>query len=318
MKTIKIFIFIITLSIISCKKKELPVPKHQEGNLKQSVIPMTSSYKYQIYFSLTQNQIVKSQLKTSWDIAFQSDGKNIILNSSKMMFAYKTNITTYDQVTDTLGFTQNKKYDSPTGNLDSTAIGKWWLDNTVYIIDRGYNELGQHLGYTKLKILNYNNNTFTFIAGNLNSTSTNTYSIQQDTNYNFIGFSFDNYNIIYHEPPKIQWDLLFTQYTEALSQPYPVTGCLINRYKTSATLNKDIPFNNIDYITATQSSLSNHLNIIGYNWKEYDFNTSSFIIYSNYTYIIKNQAGYYFKLRFIDFYNNSGEKGYPTFEFQML
>ena len=35
-------------------------------------------------------------------------------------------------------------------------------------------------------------------------------------------------------------------------------------------------------------------------------------------FIIKNSIGLYFKLHFIDFYNDSGEKGYPKFALQQL
>ncbi len=314
----QLFLLLGIALFFSCKKKELPVPKHAEGSITKVIIPLTSNYKYQIYFSLGNNAIVQQQLKTSWDIAFQCNGKNIVLNSSKMMFAYKTNDANINESSDTTGFQQNKKYDSPTGNMDSTAIGNWWSNNTTYIIDRGYNESGQHLGWKKIKIISYNNNIFTFSIADISATSSQTYQAVQDTSYNFIGFSFNDNQMKYIEPPKNQWDIVFTSYTEKLSGPYLVTGCLLNRYKTDATIDKTTPFENINYNKAIAYNLSKNINIIGYNWKEYDFNLSSYTVFSNYVYIIRNSKNYYFKLRFIDFYSNSGEKGYPTFEYMLL
>lgn len=314
----RFFYLIPVLALLACKKRELPVPKHQQGNINKVSIPMTSSYKYQIYFSLKNNAIMKQQLKTLWDICFHCKSKKIILNSSKMMFAMKTNFTNFSDVTDSTGFQQGKRYDSPTGNLDSTAIGNWENDNKVYIIDRGFNENGQHLGFKKLKIVSFNNQTFTFSVADLNDSQGQTFQVLQDTNYNFIGFSFQDNQIKIIEPPKTEWDIVFTQYTERLSQPYLVLGCLLNRYNTYATVTKQVTFESLNYNTALNYSLSSNINIIGYNWKEYDFNSSSYIVFSNFTYIIRDSENYYYKLRFIDFYNSNGEKGYPTFEFQRL
>ncbi len=313
-----LFVILILMLQFSCKKRELPVPKHQQGPVNKVAIPLTTSYKYQIFFSLNKNAIVQQQLKTTWDIAFQCNGDKIILNSSKMMFAYKTNYENMSDVTDTSGFQQNKKHDTPTGNLDSTAIGDWKGNNKVYIIDRGYNENGQHLGFKKLKTINYSDKIFSFSLSELNSTISHTFQIVQDTNYNFIGFSFDNNQPVIIEPPKTQWDIVFTQYTEHLSQPYLVVGCLLNRYKTYCGMTQSIPFEQINYDFVQNFALSSKINSIGYSWKEYDFNSSAYIVFTNYVYIIKNADNYYFKLRFIDFYNSNGEKGYPTFEFQTL
>jgi hypothetical protein len=42
------------------------------------------------------------------------------------------------------------------------------------------------------------------------------------------------------------------------------------------------------------------------------------VIIEGLNYVVLDREGYFYKLRFISFYNNSGEKGYPTFEFQRL
>ncbi|MCX7728526.1 MAG: hypothetical protein N2203_03555 [Bacteroidia bacterium] len=318
----RLFIFFSLIFLLlwfsSCLKKELPVPPHHSGNVITATIPLTSNYKYQIFFSLNNNQIVQQQYKTSWDIAFEGKDKRVILNSSKFMFACNTKKNNFSEVLDTNGFSKNKKYDTPTGNLDSTAIGKWWENNFVYIIDRGYNENGIHLGFRKLKILSYNNGVFSFAFCKLTDTIATTYTITTDTNYRFVGFNFDSQQKVYCEPPKNQWDIVFTQYTETLSEPYLVTGCLLNRPYVSATITINDDFDNINYNKAIQYILTTNANIIGYNWKTYDFNSSSYIVYPNKIYIIKGWNHYYYKLRFIDFYSTTGEKGYPKFEYQRL
>ena len=54
----------------------------------------------------------------------------------------------------------------------------------------------------------------------------------------------------------------------------------------------------------------------GFDWKKFD--GSNYSITPNLTFIIETSSNRYFKLRFTDFYNSSGVKGYPTFEIQEL
>ena len=61
--------------------------------------------------------------------------------------------------------------------------------------------------------------------------------------------------------------------------------------------------------------LVNQKDIIGYEWKDYDFDNAMYQVDPDKIYILKNRIGFYYKLRFIDYYNSTGEKGYPTFEF---
>jgi len=65
-------------------------------------------------------------------------------------------------------------------------------------------------------------------------------------------------------------------------------------------------------------NFSNEQNAIGYKWKIYDFDAQIYSVNSQMTYIIKSVSNRYFKLRFLDFYNNEGEKGFPSFEIQEL
>jgi hypothetical protein len=58
--------------------------------------------------------------------------------------------------------------------------------------------------------------------------------------------------------------------------------------------------------------------VIGYNWKSYDMNAGEYSINTNLNYILNDKDGRYFKLHFIDYYNSSGDKGYPKFEIQEL
>lgn len=307
------------MAFISCKKGELPVPKHDAGDVITSAVNMESNYKWQIYFDLKTNSVVGQNLKTSWDLGFEATmtGYRIILNTSKAMFARNTGNSNFITVTDTLGFALSKRMDEPTGNLDSTAIGDWRITNNVYIIDRGYNETGSHQGFRKIQIQSVDAIKYSVRFSEINGTGDITLQINKDSAYNFSFLSFSGGGqVVQVEPPKNTWDLCFTQYLERLSTPYLVTGCLLNRNITKAKMDSLISFSEINYSTAENTILSPNINTIGYSWKTYS--SGIYTTNSQMNYVIKDNEGFYYKLHFIDFYNSSGVKGNPKFEFQKL
>jgi hypothetical protein len=319
-KLLNIALFL-TIIIVSCKKEELPVPKHDAGNVITSSVDLGDTYKWQIYFNLESNSIVSQNLKTIWDLGFENgeNGTRIVLNSSKFMFARNTNNTNFTAVTDTLGFEFNKKWDHPSGNLDSTAIGNWQNTNNVYIIDRGYSETGIHQGFRKLQILAVSPTAYNIRFALLNGSSDVTLTINKTTNYNLTHLSFATSNTVIVEPEKTKWDIVYTQYTHTFFnpvQPYLVTGCLLNRYKTTAYADSTTNFSDIKFDNLNLSKLSTNINTIGFTWKNYT--GSNYVTKPQNNFVIKNSNDYYFKLHFIDFYNQSGEKGSPKWEYQKL
>ena len=92
----------------------------------------------------------------------------------------------------------------------------------------------------------------------------------------------------------------------------------MNKNETSVFVDTLHDFYDINHNTFQQSNFSYNLDEIGYDWKTYDFNSSTFTVRDNINYIIKSQTGQYYKLRFLDFYSDQGEKGTPIFEYQKL
>jgi len=308
--------------LFSCKKEELPVPAHDPGNVTTATVNMESNYKWQLFYDLKTNTVVGQNLKTSWDLGFEAtpSGYRIILNTSKAMFARNTGNTDFTAIADTIGFAVNKKWDEASGNLDSTAIGDWRTTNNVYVIDRGYNETGVHQGFRKIQFQTEDANKYIVRFSQLNGTGDITMQINKDSTYNFQFLSFSTSNVLIVEPPKTTWDLEFTQYTHIFYDipvtPYLVTGCLLNHYNTSAKMDSLVTFSSIDLSSAENYILSPNINTIGYDWKIY---TGGFYVTRpQMNYIIKDSEGFYYKLHFIDFYNGSGIKGNPKWEYQQL
>jgi hypothetical protein len=235
------------------------------------------------------------------------------------MFAYNTTINHFEEIKDTAGFYEKRQWDAPSGSLDSTAIGDWRDGKSVYIIDRGYSETGAHQGFRKVQFLSADADKYILRIANLNGSGEQCMEIIKDSRYNFMFLSFQNNRLTDVEPPKDEWDLTFTQYTHVFYNPtmtYLVTGCLLNRYATMATIDKVNDFSSINYNDILTYQLTAAINSIGYDWKIYTGNT--YIVNSKINYVIRSSDGRYYKLHFIDFFNSSGSKGNPKWEFQAL
>ena len=320
MKQIKIIC--IAILLFSCEKSEIPIQPHEMGDILSNQINMQSDYSKQVFYSLNNNIAIKENIKTDWDLGFESseEGWRIILNTSTYSSVSKIINSNFEASISINNLTW--QWENPTGIIEGTAIGDYRNENVMFIINRGYNINGNEAGYKKFMIESINDEYYIIKYANLDNTNSNTIEIQKDNSKNFQYLSFKNNTVINIEPNKEDWDLLFTQYTHLYNDPdlppsYLVTGVLIN-YLNNVLVSKDSinTFEDINYNNVETYTFSNKQNVIGYDWKTY--NGNGYVINTNLTYIIKDISNRYFKMRFIDFYNSYGEKGHPSFEIQEL
>ncbi|MBL7712973.1 MAG: HmuY family protein [Chitinophagaceae bacterium] len=327
MKNNSSLLLLLLLSMLSsCLNKETPVPLKPKGAETTASVDMGEDYHWQMYFSLKSNAMVGKVLYSSWDLGFENEasGYRIVLNGGKFgMAAYRTGKTDFASVTikDTTGV--SGKIDMPSGSLDSTAIGDWRTGNAVYIINRGTNENAKWQGFEKIQILSVDAAKYVVRIAGIDGSNEKTMDILKDNRYNLGFLSFgDGGKTLTIEPPKAEWDIVFTKYTYYyydLMMPYSVVGCLLNRYQTTAGLldstSKD--FAAIDLEKAMGARLASFNSAIGFEWKYYDLNSGKYTVNPAKHYIILSQQGIYYKLRFIDFYQ-AGIKGAPKWEYQQL
>tara|TARA_B100001287_G_scaffold276336_1_gene286783 strand:- start:2051 stop:3022 length:972 start_codon:yes stop_codon:yes gene_type:complete len=323
MRALKQFSFLLLVFVLfsSCLKEELPVPPHVQGGIMLGQVELGTSYGLQIYYDLASNSIVSTNQKTDWDLSFEcaAGGWHVLLNNSLASAAADLGAVDFDSVNETDDAVW--EWDLQTGLLDSCAIGDYRNLNHVYLIDRGYNDSGIPLGFKKIMLEFNEDETFFLRSANLDGSEDETITITKDPNINFKSYSFNTNSVVDIEPNKNDWDLLFSQYTHVFQNPtlpYLVTGVLLNRFNTSCAQLESIPFDEITYENLEDYDFSFDLNTIGYDWKSYDFDLSQFSIVESMNYVIKTSNDAYFKLRFIDFYNELGEKGAPKFELQNL
>jgi len=315
---------ILSFVFFSCEKNEIPILPHNSGEIISRQIELYPNYQNQVFYSIKNDLVVSSNLKTDWDMAFESSeqGYNILLNSSTFSQLTVVDDITFEEVTEVLDSEWN--WDNPKGMNYGTAIGDPRINNSIYIINRGYNINGIARGYKKISIDTITNNYYSIRYANLDNTEMHIMKINKDSNFNFQYLSFTLNDTINIEPQKNKWDLLFTQYTHIFDEeigpsPYLVTGVLtnyINQIEVAVDTNN--LFADIEYNMLMNYDFASFQDIIGYDWKYYNFDTQSYSIDSEKNYIIKDQQGYYYKMHFVDFYNDLGDKGYPMFEFQQL
>lgn len=342
LKTVLLVGFTLAL-FTSCLKEEEPVtPPNMQGNVQTAQIPMGKDYNRQFFFDLGTNSIVSSNSKTDWDLAFECSPEDyhIYLNSSKMMFAYNTLLTDFTQAANINADSVLWRWDVASGNPDSTAIGEWgnYADRNVisnrhvYLIHRGKDVAGNNIGIKKLVLGSLLNGTYTFKFASLDGTDEHIVEVAKDNDFTFVYFSFDNGGEIKNIAPEREaWDIEFTMYTHIFSEtpdniqqpdtliPYLVTGALQNTNGVAVAEYFSKPFAGIMLNEVMNLNfVEGNIDVIGYDWKYFNFEAVTYDVLPNRVYIIRDTEGYLYKLQFIDFYSETGEKGYPKFEFQRL
>ncbi len=328
---------VIASSMASCLKDEKPVDKPAISQTVQ--IPLGATYENQYYFDLESNETVKSVPRFDWDLAFESsaEGYHVFINGYKFMFAYNTGKTKFDST-----YTYNallRRWDEPTGELDRTAFGEWGTtagsnitgNGFVYLVDRGFNASLDTFGRRKVMINSLQDGAYSVSFGTLSSTTPITITVPKVDGYNKVYLSFDNGGeVVNIEPQKADWDIVFTRYTHVFYEPLPgfpptdtlpyqVVGVLSN-YLNGVTVAKVDSADYASFVLADAANLtfSADQDALGFDWKNFTLSDENYEVEPQQLYVIKSVEGNYYKLHFVEFYNNAGTKGFPTFEVQEL
>ena len=317
MKTVRLItITLFIVSFFSCDKKEEPIsPPKLNPESEIIEISISDKYGYQVFFDLEDYIEVSRNEKTTWDLGAKNiDGKIYInLNSSKYMNAVAST-KSWEETTDYDGLELSP--DSPDGKISSLVIGNNL--NEVFILDMGFNSIPEALGYKKVKF-QVVRNSLRVISADLDGINESVVNILINNELSFTPFSLSKSTPSDLHPISDEWDILFTQYTHiyANGRTYLVAGVLLNTVLIEASVDSINTFENINKSTAKELDFSSDQDIIGFDWKTYSFETSSYTVDYEKYFILKKDAEYY-KLRFIDFYDNQGNKGNFEFEIQKL
>lgn len=318
------------LLLTGCFLEDERVPPHEQGDVLEGSVAMGTLYGTQVFYDLQQNIEAASVPVSAWDLSFAcTEGDwTIRLNSAKFMYAGNSYDTSFQQVLDVE--TLDMLFDASHGDPDSTAIGEWmvleedsaWSHRHVFLLDRGIDLAGNPLGLVKIQFEPAGGDYLLRFANEGSSTETR-YEVRRNPGMDQVYFSFEN-GMVDVAPRPEQWTLLFSKYTTMLvtnegeNYPYIVNGVLLNPRGTAAALDTIHEFSEIEISDTTGLDLTIRADVIGYEWKYYNFDAGVYTIVPGMNYVIRDRYGYYYKLRFVDFYNDTGEKGYPAFEYVRL
>jgi hypothetical protein len=318
---LRIFALSVALPLTSCDPGEIPVEPFDRGVVTDVQISMGPTYRYQSWFDLGTDSIIKIASKSEWDIAFDcADSSNHVhLNSALGAKAAITSVSRLEDITTTSGLVF--KPDHSAGFTDSLALLDCASNQRVYLIDRGFDDFGNLLGIIKIRFISLESGTLLFEFANLDGSNYTTDSLTKNPIYNRIAYSFTQKKSLFAEPLKTQFDLLFTQYTYIFYEPfiyYLVAGVIINSHQTMVAVDSAKTFAEYQLEDAESMAFSTQPDGIGYDWKIYNFDLGSYTVSSKKVFFIRDNEGFYYKLRFTDFYSDSGEKGNPRFEYLRL
>ena len=326
-----VYIFIL-FSVFSCLKEEEPIAPFDRGGVKVGGLDINNNtdYSKQIYYDIEKNEVVRTVDRSSWDLAFETtpSGFHILTNTASVMTVSKTGETDFANVTDLSSMTLTYKWDDASGNPDSLALKDWISGgiptHEVFVINRGEKPNLVSRGFKKIKVISVSSSEYVIEYANINGTDFQTKVIPKNTAKHFTAFSFEEGGkIVEVEPDKGNWDLVFTQYLATFYDLtpqliYSVNGLLINTKECKGVKVFDKEFNDITISDIGNYTLSDSANVIGYEWKLYDFDAATYAMVPKMNFIIRSKSGLYYKMRMIDFYSTSGLKGSPRFEFKLL
>ncbi|MCX8112519.1 MAG: HmuY family protein [Bacteroidia bacterium] len=125
--------------------------------------------------------------------------------------------------------------------------------------------------------------------------------------------------------PSWRPELIVTRYVHPFyNQPeefrwYPVLGVLLGDAVEAAVVRTaNVPYESMDYSKVEQLVFTSKRDLIGYDWKRYDFGTGTYTIDFSRYFVLRMGPTTYYKLRFIDFYDEQGRKGTVKIEYEPL
>lgn len=302
-----------------CLREELPVPARVAGAAVEAQVCVGADYGDQVWYDIGTNTEVSRNSKFAWDLAFEghANGWQVRLNSSRLMRAIGSGQTDITLATDTAGYGPGWQIDMAGGSRDSVALGDWREGHQVYVVDMGYNASGLPAGLMKVQVLSVDASGYLVRTARINGTGMQEVTVPKDAQRRFVHFHIISATSPVIAPPDGAYDLVFTQYTTLFHEPYMpylVTGILngFSGVRVSELISTDLESVSLDDTLA--HPLSAMEDVVGYDWKEYSFNTSSYVIYTQQVYIVQDAEGFFHKFHFVDFYGPSGQRGCPTFE----
>ena len=330
-----IYIAIFVLSLSSCFKDDKVVIDNSAVMVE---LESLHDFNGQIFFSLKDRKVVKQNGIYDWDMAFdcREEKFNIILNSAKGMAAYNTEVKNFDRRFEVSLYPW--QYDHPCGDLDQTCIGEWGdfsfnspqSFNEVYLINLGVRGQKTPLGFRKMQLIGFEDESYIFRFAELNGKDEYYDTIPKNPDYNFVYFSFqDSGSIVSIEPPKEDWDLLIGPYVDrmdtlgiydiALDDKFAIyDGVSQNRYLHDVSMDTLKNIDELNYFDMEHFEWSSYTNLIGNSWRKWESKDTAYRMVRPRTYVVRSKEEEYYILNFLEYSKPEQFISRYRFEFKSL
>ena len=325
---------------------------NSSASLGGSLMPTTGgpNQQDQVFVDLSNNKITTAR-RDSWDLGFYGGNDfRVAINGSLYMFAAPLTSTDIDAVSSTSADVTNLQpqmnigqvganvyADGVTGDIGTTAISEisaTATNNPVYLINMGLEvgtgtpEVGSvdisndSRGWKKIRVIR-SGVDYVLQYADLDDTTHQEVTISKNSAFNFTFFSMENNQTVDVQPEKDKWDLGFTVFTNVIAfgpelGAYGFSDFIItnrNGNVSSYSVETDIStYEDFSVTDIDTSSFDSSQNTIGSSWRSVFSGTVTPDIF----YILKDPDGNIYKLKFLALTNDSGVRGYPEFEFELL
>lgn len=335
-----IAIAFMAITFTACKKDSeepiIVVPPSDGNTLTISGKTAESNYANIVFADLSTDKQAIADRK-SFNIGLTSDSRfRVVLNASYQTTAVATSKTDITAVTlADPGTTVNLNHDISDpltvslvdywdGDIIKTAFAEVSVndaDNKVYLISfEGSKDKDK---WFKIKITR-NGTGYKIQYARLAETTIKTLNVAKNAEYNLVFASLENNVVVTPEPKKQDWDFSwsYSTYNSGLGSPYWFQDFIsINYLAGVSAAQVETTTSSLTYATFTESNISgltflNTRDAIGDKWRK----TTGTGITTSRFYIIKDNAGNVYKLRFVSMGvgSDGGERGKPVFEYKLV
>ncbi len=250
---------------------------------------------------------------SSWDFGFQIGGFSaaILANTAygAELFIYPDGDTADWATLDTAGINGWEAWHNPSTTWNDGAFNQGKGTGSTDLGWGNYSFITHHVTgdslfvwktatgtIYKVWIQSLASGTYNFLVSDYNGNNVDTVALAKG---NFSGKNFGYYSIVNDsildlEPATNSWDLTFSKYIEDLGIPYSVSGIRTN---IGIAAVKVYPVNNTTtYDSASIQTYSSEINLIGHDWKKFNFSTFSFDVEDSMVFFVKIDSATYWKL----------------------
>jgi len=313
---------LLLIGLIACMRPEKPWPRPTGGETATITAHLGPEYDTVAFVSLTLGQVHKVP-RMGWDLEIHSveGGYQVWTNAAMYAFAAVMDSITWQNIADASAI-RGWRCDLPdTAALSVLRYG----ERMTFILDRDKGGIFYRTPadrYRKLWLM-ATEQGLEVKAHTLTGELIGEWRIARRPEPQYLSLERPGQVVPVLPPWKVE--LILTRYVHYYpDQPeafryYPVVGALVPKGLRAAVVNAtQVTFEDFTYATLSQVAWQARRDAIGYDWKRYDFDTGTYVIdYSRY-YVLEVGAEQYYKLQFVDFYDESGRKGSVKLRYSAL